>query len=1146
VKSYINTKIPFIIVVLLVFSLMSIDAWGLTSAELKASIRAATTGCPAFTITNPATGGPTLNATNYGVSTNNTGAQNYTDFANAIAACNSSNAYKLIVPTGTYKIGKYGSTYGSCLLNFNSLSDFIFDGQGSVFLMESKEDFIHVMNCSRVVLQNYTMGWDWTNECPESLVQVTNVTSTYMDLQYPYESNPVPNASIYELDEACGTNYDFSHEGAGEVGDSTSNSLAIPATAEGTGRLRYTTPHSSGWFASAGFKVGQYYIVRHYAYEFKGNDVENNNNLTFSNVTVYSTLGMGYSINYNRNYQIINSRLVREPGTIYRLSSSSDGINVTGSHGYFRVLNDEIGQAGDDSINIHDGCSEGIKVVSSTSLIASNCLSYRNPFDTISPVELRKGDYTPFNWSSVPTSVSSYRSDNTVTLTFGIGLPAGLTNDSIIWGHKYDSGNYVISNCYIHENKGKGAFVHCSNGTIENNSFINNWNPGLFIASINSKYGSGSIYGEGYDPSNILVLNNQFIGNNILRNNEITDTYFPNDIVIVGQTGPEAIADYPICQDIIFENNLVENSTHASMEIASATNVLVENNTFENPNLWNDEPANIVAGCIMIQQCSSVIFDTNALIIGSGVTSYMTNIYVDSITATNNIFVSQFASVAVGAGPPVIGQDIEPAYLTAYIGNTNTFSIAMSGSTPFAYQWYQNGLPIVYATNQDYPFSVLYGTNTYYCSVTNSYSAGMPTTSSTATVVGISATTLSPPDFASCLKITINGYNRGETLNDFPLLVQLGTNVTGFSYQQFASAAGGDLRFTDAGGTREVPYEINQWNTNGISSVWVQMPTLYGTNDMSGTNNIIYAYWGNPDDATAPDFTTNGAVWVSAAPSYEVVYHLEQSGFPYLDSTLQYPANNGIAPVSTNCLIGRGLSFKKTPYLDAGLVNLGNAFTLSAWVNVPSSASSIQTVWGNGNGVAESAEFLFYVDNYNTSDGSLILTTGDGGATEQQLKSAPGAVGLGQWHLVTAVVDRTGGNAQLYVDGNQVASGPAMTDFPTGTDMDLGQDNGNSFQFTGLMDEARIRSGLSSTNWIWASWMTVATNSSFESYAAVSSSSVSLNIQHSGNSVILTWPEGTLQSAGAVGGPYSDIPAAASPYTNAVSGTQEFYRVRVQ
>ncbi|HTV63217.1 MAG TPA: hypothetical protein VMH30_11680, partial [Verrucomicrobiae bacterium] len=99
----------------------------------------------------------------------------------------------------------------------------------------------------------------------------------------------------------------------------------------------------------------------------------------------------------------------------------------------------------------------------------------------------------------------------------------------------------------------------------------------------------------------------------------------------------------------------------------------------------------------------------------------------------------------------------------------------------------------------------------------------------------------------------------------------------------------------------------------------------------------------------------------------------------------------------------------------------------------------------------------------------------------------------------------------------------------------------------GLIDEARIHSGVDDANWTWASYETVAQNSSFETYSAVASSTVTLTIQRSGNQVILTWPQGTLQSATQVAGPYNDVPDATSPYTNAVSGTQQqFYRVEVQ
>jgi hypothetical protein len=49
-----------------------------------------------------------------------------------------------------------------------------------------------------------------------------------------------------------------------------------------------------------------------------------------------------------------------------------------------------------------------------------------------------------------------------------------------------------------------------------------------------------------------------------------------------------------------------------------------------------------------------------------------------------------------------------------------------------------------------------------------------------------------------------------------------------------------------------------------------------------------------------------------------------------------------------------------------------------------------------------------------------------------------------------------------------------------------------------------------------------------------------------GGKLVLTWPQGTLQSAGTVTGTYTDITGATSPYTNAISGAQQYFRVRVR
>jgi len=46
--------------------------------------------------------------------------------------------------------------------------------------------------------------------------------------------------------------------------------------------------------------------------------------------------------------------------------------------------------------------------------------------------------------------------------------------------------------------------------------------------------------------------------------------------------------------------------------------------------------------------------------------------------------------------------------------------------------------------------------------------------------------------------------------------------------------------------------------------------------------------------------------------------------------------------------------------------------------------------------------------------------------------------------------------------------------------------------------------------------------------------------------VVLTWSDATflLQSAPLVTGVYTDVPGATSPYTNAISGAAEFFRLQ--
>jgi len=357
-------------------------------------------------------------------------------------------------------------------------------------------------------------------------------------------------------------------------------------------------------------------------------------------------------------------------------------------------------------------------------------------------------------------------------------------------------------------------------------------------------------------------------------------------------------------------------------------------------------------------------------------------------------------------------------------------------------------------------------------------------------------TQINPSAFACRLKLSFPGYNRGETLSNFPVLVNLSSNLNGFSYRQFASPTGGDLRFTDSGGLFCIPHEIDEWNTNGTATVWVSLPQL------SGTNTFMWMYWDNPTETNPPTWTTNGAVW---SPNYYVVYHLKEGGFPYLDSAQQHPALSGVAAASTTGLIGKGAAFNgASEFLDGGPINLGNAFTLSAWVNVAPAAGSIQTLWANQRGGYSSNGFALFIDAYQTTNKVVDFASGDG-VNGNESTTATNSVSFGQWHLVSTSVNRSAGTVEFFVDGTDLGSSSlVVSGFANQADVNLGRFTNSSFYFNGTMDEARIANGTRSSNWVRASWMTVVSNTTFASYSVVNPRPT-LSISVSGSDPFLSW-----------------------------------------
>jgi len=322
--------------------------------------------------------------------------------------------------------------------------------------------------------------------------------------------------------------------------------------------------------------------------------------------------------------------------------------------------------------------------------------------------------------------------------------------------------------------------------------------------------------------------------------------------------------------------------------------------------------------------------------------------------------------------------------------------------------------------------------------------------------------------------ITFSGYNKSETLTNFPALVVLSNNCfSGFAYSQLQSGSN-DLAFTaDAVGTMNLNYEIDTWNTNGASYVWVQVPAL-------ASSTTITAWW-SATGVTAQACTTNGATWTNG---YVGVWHLNSTA----DSSANI--NNGAnvnATATTAGYIAGGYNFNgSSAYiqlpLSSSLALTGSAITIEAWIRqTGNSTGTANGIVGRGNALSDNTyDFGFEIrnDNKDVRWFTRRLTTTD--------LTSPNAIPANVWVYMTATYD--GATKNILANGLPNGSTSATGTLGTSPDaMRIGYSSitsdGNNY-FNGQLDEVRLSKVSRSANWVWACYLNMASNRVFNTYGA--------------------------------------------------------------
>ena len=349
--------------------------------------------------------------------------------------------------------------------------------------------------------------------------------------------------------------------------------------------------------------------------------------------------------------------------------------------------------------------------------------------------------------------------------------------------------------------------------------------------------------------------------------------------------------------------------------------------------------------------------------------------------------------------------------------------------------------------------------------------------------------------YSHTFSVSFPGATNG-VLSAFPVLVKISpADIRNFSYADCLKPNGGDLRFADEDGNL-LDSEIEVWDTNGVSLVWVNVPTL--------TRNAaikVYYGWDFAPEVNHLNVWTNGFVGV---------WHLDESENPLRVSVFgasdftTFPGSQKAPDTTSGILwaqagaVGNAVSFKRWDDYTNNCVRAANrdayngmrALTVEAWTYRDSTVLKGGYVLDLAQRPGSDQAYCMY-DKSNSRVVEFDFWNTDG--TKTTLKTS-GNVSADTWVYQAATFDsesEAANNAILYINGSASASAaggniPVKITSSSGN-LHLGNAHnytGYNLPFPGLIDEVRISNVARSAEWLRTTYDMIKGNANFATYSS--------------------------------------------------------------
>lgn len=519
----------------------------------------------------------TVNASDFGVST--AADDNYSAFCKAIEYCKANPNITLKVDGGKY----YFRTDKAIMLD--GLKNVLIDADGAQFIFEDP-NYFHIVNCNCIEIRGLGITWNLDVSKLASLVKIRNASKEshsfeieFTELDEVSEDIPIMAFTKYDPETLTpGTRKDFKENYVYQFPGSIK-------TVEKTGHNVLKVTHDG---SLDNYTDGEVYLLRHHVYGGNAFNVYNTSNITFSGIKLYAVAGMGWLIeNRSEHFQLLGCVIGLDPEhDDNRISTTADGVHIANTNGKFRISGCDFSFMGDDDVNVHDNIATVTdKLDEKTVEIYTNA----NNFAAGDTAIFSSKGFDRLGFSAEVTSVEGKK------LTFDKELPDYIVKDCIVSNGSIDSGNYVISGNYFHENRARGLLLQSNNGLCENNRFYKTMaNPIKVIMDISS-----GLWLEGTGVNGLVIRNNSFVECNVVE--------WSAQISISTNIDGKS-ADSTLFYNITVENNSFDNFYGRLVDASNVSNLKICGNRVNN----KDGSYEARRGRIIIRQsCSRVTISNN-------------------------------------------------------------------------------------------------------------------------------------------------------------------------------------------------------------------------------------------------------------------------------------------------------------------------------------------------------------------------------------------------------------------------------------------------------------------------------------------------------------------------------------------------------